>query len=230
MEAVGNVAATGVQFSVSTVLSEESIKTVAGGIRLAREAGARFFSLSFCYDFSGLSTNPKVPPAVPTVAADVALIRAFEDSYLSLCAATDEQFSLMQSYPLCLWNPEVIRVMLEKGQINSVCQLLDQTGLVLDTDFSIIPCNAMSKIKLGRFDEDWNDARSLLNHMATGSVKDTFDLLGSAPSRSCVECELWSICGGGCVSFWINNHFDDIDHFHQEWGLGALGLESAPID
>lgn len=224
MSAISNVARSGIRFSVSTVLSQDSIHTILCGLAASRAAGARFFSLSFCYDFSGLSTQLKHNGGHPTVSEDVQLIKDFQNIYPKLCEVTENHFSLMQSYPLCLWTPTIIRTMLEKGQINSVCQLLDQSGLVFDTDFTIIPCNAMSNIKLGTFGTDWSDADTLLHYVDHGESKEILDFLSSTPSDTCLECELWPVCGGGCTSFWINNHFSDIENYRTKWGLEDLNL------
>lgn len=222
MAAIANVASRDVRLSVSTVLSETSVHDYLLSLRDAREAGAQFFSLSFCYDFSKLSDTHRNDTHALNVHDEVGIIGAFEESYSELCLITDDRFSLMQSYPLCLWDPGVIKQMLRKGQVNSICQLLNHSGLVFDTDFSMIPCNAMTDIQLGRLGRDYFDSRSLLENLDSERVKSTLAYLSSSPSETCSTCELWPVCGGGCVSFWLNHTFEAIGPYRKEWGMGAL--------
>jgi len=221
LRGIENVTKRSAKLSVSTVISEANQYTYPEGFRAAKMHGAVVFSLSFCYDFSLLTNNKKWQDML-VIEKHLHLIDSFIESYPELCEITGERFSLLQSYPLCMWEPKIIQQMMKKNQINSICQLQTHSGLLFDTDFSIIPCNSMMEIKLGQLDIDFTDAKSLIAHIESQPIRNAFSYLASAPDKICVDCELWQVCGGGCLSFWLNHKFDDIIPYRKSWGIACL--------
>lgn len=203
---ISNVCRTDIKTSVSMVLSKENINDYLQGIRDAKLAGANDFSLSICYDFSETILN-----GVDYIEKNIQpVILGFMKSYEQLCIVTNEKFVLSQSLPLCLWDKDFINVLKNKRQISSVCQLLKHTGIIFDTDLSVIPCNSMYDIKIGKWKEDFFDKNSFYEFWESENIDGIFKKLRGIPDKECNECENLSVCGGGCVSNWLHFSYNDI--------------------
>lgn len=135
-----------------------------------KEAGARQFHFSFCYEFDMSAAkgaylkkhNPKK------------LLDSFANIYPSLDALTEHRFTLESTYPTCLWNQDVFRQMVAKGQVMTICQLLAKTGLIFDPSGYLIPCNAMPEIKLGKLNEDFKTGPELIEYSETPDFIDAY--------------------------------------------------------
>ena len=206
MKAINNLSKRKVSFSISMVLTEDNIRDYTKGLKEAFAAGARKASLSFCYDFS---IDQKYKKDLSKL-NPMKVINGFINSYDELDKVTSHNFSLHQTYPLCLWDKNFIKKLEEKDQITSVCQLLTKSGLLFDTHGNIIPCNAMYEIKIGKYDKDFNDKDSLLKYMGNNNIKKLYNRLCGLPSKECIKCNSVSNCGGGCVCQWTNYSFDEL--------------------
>lgn len=206
MKGIENCNKEKIKFSVSMVLTENNIKTFCEGIKNAKQYGANNFNLSFCYEFNVnkqyhdflLQNNPKK------------IIQGFIDSYEELDTITNHKFNLFQTYPLCLWDESFIKKMIDKHQVSSVCQLLAKTGLLFDTNASIIPCNAMYELKLGKLNNDFIDAKSLLEHINQNKIVKVYNRLCGIPTENCNRCKNLKNCGGGCVCQWTNYSYEEL--------------------
>ena len=193
----------GKKFTVSMVLTEENIPSYIEGVKELYSIGVKRFHLSFCYEmqYSSAYQLPDKPSNI---------IHRFVDSYDELDKACEGHFDLFNGYPLCMWPPDFLSRLVEKGQVNTVCQLLKHAGLVFDTDGNIIPCNAMTDIKLGKLNEDFFDAETLVDHLKKPKIDDIFRELRCVPDFSCLKCKALSNCGGGCVCHWTKYSFGDL--------------------
>lgn len=190
--------------SISMVLTEENIDSFTECIKPLRELGVNHFHFSFCYEFNTNSEydkkyecqNPKK------------IINKFVSKYDCLDKITDGNFDLFQTFPLCLWDKNIISKMNERKQISTVCQLLRKTGLLFDSSGNIIPCNSMFNIKLGKLYEDFRNGEELLNHIKKDNIVKVYNKLCSVPSMDCLSCDDYKNCGGGCVCQWTNYSFN----------------------
>lgn len=194
----------GIKVNVSMVLTEENIESYIDGLALMRGIEVKNFQLSFCYNFNTQQIdgeqylqehNPK------------RLIQKFCDGYDKLDRVTEHRFVLSEGYPLCLWDDAFINKMNKRGQISTVCQLLEKSGLLFDTKGNIIPCNAMPFIKLGKMNEDFSNAEGLLQYMNNPEIVRAYKTLCGIPDESCLNCKKLANCGGGCVCQWTNYDF-----------------------
>ena len=196
----------GCKVTVSMVLTEENIDTFIEGVKQCYDLGVRNFSFSFCYEFTPHYDNINIK----NVKNPKNLITKFANIYPKLDEVTNGKFNLFQTFPLCLWDEKFISLMIGKRQITSICQLLNQSGLIFDTDGYIIPCNAMFEIKLGKLKEDFNNAKELMEYVQSKEVVDAYKKLRGLPSVKCLECKKLIYCGGGCVCQWTNYKFEDL--------------------
>ena len=204
LQAVRNVSQTGIDSVASFVLTTENIPFLPQSIRMLRECGAKKFSLGFCYDFE-VCRSAKGNPENP-----YRLWNTFSAYYEEIHAASEGKFVLQMGLPLCVDNQGLVDVLNERGQILTVCQLLRRSGLILDTDMSIIPCNAMFNYKLGKYGASFTDRRSFEQFWSSKVLTVFYNKLRAAPDKECLKCGLWSNCGGGCISNWFNYSFSEL--------------------
>ena len=205
LQGIENINKNNLSNSVSMVITNENINTFLDGIRAAKSAGAKFFTLSYCYNFNVCGEKDYL-----TKNNIRALIDGFVENYEELDKITEGKFSFSQSLPLCLWDEAFIKKLETKGQISSVCQLLKRAGLIFDTEGNLIPCNAMHQLKLGKLGKDFNSAKELLEYIDNKEINNVYDKLCAVPDKLCLECEKYANCGGGCVTQWTNYNFDEI--------------------
>lgn len=210
LRAIDNVSERGISPVISYVLTSESICTISESIAVAKAHGAKRFSLGFCYDFEacrGEQGKPENP---------YLLWNLFEENYDAINAAADGNFVLQMGLPLCVANKKVIQTMNERGQIKTVCQALRQSGLIIDTDLSVIPCNAMYNFKLGKVNVDFSDKTTFEDFWSSDRVVSFYNRIKSVPDMACTYCDSWSNCGGGCLSNWFNYKFSDLKKLKEE--------------
>lgn len=213
LQAIKNLKQLNVQFSVSFVISKDNIKNVSYGIRDAYSYGASSFNFGFCADFEACRTK--------NVSIDnpFLLAQEFEKYYKDIDLASNGKFVLHQTLPLCVWNKEIIEMLISKHQIRSSCQLLRKNGLIFGTDLSVIPCNSMYDYRLGKFGQDFWDARSFRDFWNSEKVNTFYSKLTSIPDAECGVCEGWKLCGGGCVANWFNYNFRNMKEQSVEMQL-----------
>ena len=204
LQAAKNVSQTGMDHVVSFVLTTESIPFLPQSIRTLREYGVKKFSLGFCYDFE-VCRSAKGNPENP-----YRLWNTFSKYYEEIHAASEGEFVLQMGLPLCVDDQGLADIMNERGQILTVCQLLRRTGLILDTDMSVIPCNAMFNYKLGKYGTSFMDRSSFEQFWSSKELTEFYNKLRAAPDEECLKCGSWSNCGGGCISNWFNYSFSEL--------------------
>lgn len=204
LDAIRVISSTNIIFSVAFVLTRDNIEYIHKGISDAIQAGAKRIRLSFCYDFDACRTNKKA------IENPYLLARLFEKQYPIINEVSNGNFSLFQSLPLCVWNEEFINMLSEKSQLTSICQVLSKSGLIFDTDLSVIPCNAMYDYKIGLFERDFYNKTTFEEYWNGEAVTSFYDKLRSVPDNECLNCSGYSHCGGGCVSNWFNYSFSEL--------------------
>ena len=199
-----NLAQSGIPFSVSFVLTKDNIPNIHLGIADAIKAVAKRVRLSFCYDFEVCRSD------VCTIENPFTLAKLFMQYYPMINEACGGNMGLFQSLPFCVWDPQFIELLDSRNQLTSVCQVLQRNGLVIDTDMSIIPCNAMYDYKIGVFGTDFNDGKSFNEYWNSKDIVGFYNKLRALPDVTCEKCKTYQNCGGGCVSNWFNYSFEEL--------------------
>lgn len=202
LQGIGNVSKLGISFVVSFVLSSINVDSYLDVVLKAVECGAKQIYLSFEQDFSALDGNLNRKK----VEDSISLIRKFEKSYEELCRITGGNFVLHQSLPFCIWNPSVLEELKNRQQLSSNCQLRERSGLVFDTDASLIMCNSLYHIPIGKFDEDFSDRASFVSFWNSKKIREIYSSLSKLPAKECDSCKDKTLCGGGCIANWL--HYD----------------------
>lgn len=214
MTAINNISNAKVPFSISYVLDKNNISLVKNGIIDAKRHGAYSFSFSFCYHFEAQKCNECLCDNPHELAF------LFDENYEELNVLTEGNMILFQTLPLCSWRRELISLMEERNQLRSICQAQRKSGLIFDTDLSIIPCNAMYELKLGKFDTDFSNKKTFLDFWNRDYIVDIYDRLRSVPDKECLFCEQYVKCGGGCNSNWFNYSFKEFKEMMKNGNIG----------
>ncbi|MBD5548914.1 MAG: radical SAM protein [Lachnospiraceae bacterium] len=213
LQAISNMAASNINHVVSMVLSSDNIDTYLHAVKDAVDWGGKEFHFSFEHDFSVLDGNEN-PYDIRKV---FQLIDGFQNSYENLLEITKGHFQLHQSLPICIWDKKLIKKLSENNQIITSCQLLERSGLVFDTDGSLIPCNLMHQVPIGKYGEDFQDIESFMAFWNAPETKEMYQGICNYPGKECLHCAEKHHCGGGCVSNWYHYSYAELmDAFQAE--------------
>ena len=138
------------------------------------------------------------------------MIDDFCDNYEELCRITKGNFVLHQTFPICIWKDSIIRNMQKNNQIYSSCQLLQKSGIIFDTNGNLIPCNALYDFVIGEYGKDFENSDSLQEYLNSNDICDFYKKISTYPSEECIDCRNWDVCGGGCISNWLNYDFETL--------------------
>ena len=214
LQAISNVAASNINYVVSMVLSSDNIDTYLRAVKDAVDWGGKEFHFSFEHDFSVLDGNEKSYD----IRKVFQLIDGFQNSYEGLWEITKGHFQLHQSLPICIWDKKLIQKLSENNQIITSCQLLERSGLVFDTDGSLIPCNLMHQVPIGKYGEDFQDIESFTAFWNAPETKEMYQGICNYPGKECLHCAEKHHCGGGCVSNWYHYSYAELMEAFQTEG------------
>jgi radical SAM protein with 4Fe4S-binding SPASM domain len=204
--AINNIHRLGKDFSCSMVITTESVDTFVEGVRTIFANGCKKVNLSFAYDFN-IEENKNPNWLVEN--NPYSLVRRFCAHVDELNEITGGNWSMETGFPLCIYSEDQLSKM--KENLMSCCQLIEGNGILFDTDLSLIPCNTMFKLKCGKLGKDFSTYNEFIDWKNNGVCKATFDALRSVPSEKCLTCPDLQYCGGGCVCFWTNCSFEDLE-------------------
>lgn len=206
LTALKNVAQSQIKCRVSFVINSDNVDHLIDVVKFATNLQIKEFFFSFEHDFSFLD-GKCVQYDLQKISK---VVDVFTKSYYELDKITKGNFLLHQSYPLCIWDNEIIQKLTEKRQIYTSCSLLRRSGLVFDTDGSLIPCNAMYQTPIGKFGLNFNDKATFENFWNSEKLTAIYNLLKKLPDKKCYNCKYSPVCGGGCISNWNHFSFDDL--------------------
>ena len=211
LSAIRLVTAEKISCSVSFVLSTNNIDDYLYAIKDAVDSGAESFNFSFCCDCSPLF-NELTNGDYDVKTEILEVVDKFQKSYDELNLITKGNFVLHQTFPLCVWNKKFIEDLIHKQQVIFSCQLADHDSIIFDTDGTILPCNLMSQMKIGKIDNDYVDATSLIELWNNPRTVDFLNQLAfEIPDKECLDnCENWNLCLGGCPINWMNFSYPEL--------------------
>jgi len=201
LKAIENLKNSKIQFTVSYVISKDTIDNFIDVMIECKKHGAYNFYLSFCNPFfdedkiNEYQSNP------------IQLIDGFVRQYSRLSTEI-EKFSFHQNLPFCLWPEEFIEK--AKPHMKSVCQMHEKKGLIVDTNGDLLLCNSLYDYPYGKFGEDYKDFTSLQEYLHSNKVMEIYKQVLRSPSQKCSACDSFKKCAGGCVLQWFSYSFDEL--------------------
>lgn len=106
-----------ISVSVSMVLTENNMNSFTDVIPTLLNAGVKHFHFSFCYDFNLCGVKKDI-------FSPISVLEMFGNIYEKLHSLTNGCFKLQNGLPLCYWDKTLLRKMVNRRQISTVCQLL----------------------------------------------------------------------------------------------------------
>lgn len=177
----------------NVVYTGENPQEIVDLARFCREAGAKQFGIS---PSTPAFVNGK--PDLLHSADPKRFIDSIVQNYDELHEIFAGRVSIAVKIPLCLWPRSFVERVVERGQLATTCQLQHRTGLLFDTDGSVISCNSLHDFPIGKLGDQFSDSASLREHLQSKEVVDFYDHVSSYASTKCVTCSMRRNCGGGC--------------------------------
>lgn len=143
----------------------------------------------------------------------------FASHYKELDEILDGKFDLHQTHPLCMCDKDLTDTMLKKDQISTSCHVHNRSGVIFDTNGSILLCNHFIGYGIGEFGYDYFDSPSFLSYWNSEPVLRLHKKLSTMPSLECKDCTLRENCGGGCCIQWFNHTFEDYKNTYKTLNL-----------
>lgn len=194
-------------FSCSFVVTHENIDTFCDAIKDVCAAGCYRVNLSFAYDFN---MSPKKNKYWIYADDPILKIKKFMDHVEEIDKYTSGRWGFELGYPLCLYTEEQLKRL--GKHMSSCCQLIENNAMLFDTDLNSIPCNMMYDLKCGKFGTDFENYAQF-KKIKESKYKKIYDALRSLPDDRCAKCSNYKYCGGGCVCFWTNTSFENVDKY-----------------
>lgn len=190
---------------ISTVISTETLSNLDEITRVAFSNGAKFINFSTCGPMvnRGSFDSQYVPEPVDVV-------NAFVAEYETINTLTDGRFSIEGTLPTCLWPPDLLRTLEERGQISYGCHFKTRSGVLFDRWGSIIPCNHLYDYPLGTFGVDFTDLESFKSVWNHPQINAFYGKMLAYPTTRCVTCCSFDKCGGGCPLNWFIREPDSV--------------------
>lgn len=211
LKAIGNLKDLNARFSVSYVVTNDNVDSIIPMVEVVSQAGCDAFFFSFCRNFNvnGHKDKEYIDKNNPF---DVA--KKFEN-ILPIMKEKIPKFSYAINDPLCVFSDEFIQKYLI--DFYYPCYLHDNTSITFDTDGSLIPCNTIHNIKVGKICADFNTLDEYLAFENSEKYLDIYKKLRGYPSVECFECKYFKFCQGRCVCNWTNYSFEELKQMRKEY-------------
>lgn len=198
LEGIKNLGSLDIKSNISITLSKLISSNLSELVEVAINNDARGVFVEFCAPVffqqkpqQGYTMNPEE------------IVKCFMSHYEKINELAGSKFAFQQSMPYCIWPEDFIAMVRERNQIVSVCHIFGRQGLVFNEIGQLIPCNCLYEFPLGKYGEDFVDIESLKVFWYSESMKGLYNKLISYPMQSCIDCDKYKICGGGCPINWL---------------------------
>lgn len=125
-------------------------------------------------------------------------------------AKTRTNYCLEISFPLCAVEENILNKMIEENRITTCCHISRGNGLIFDTDFKILPCNHFAEFPYSDEKIGLKSASEISDFLDSEICTKLRKISGSYPSKKCIKCDKWSICGGGCFTRWFYQNPEEV--------------------
>lgn len=133
----------------------------------------------------------------------------FTSYIFSLLEESKCNYTIEVSFPLCLIENNDLQKMLKKKRISTCCQVQKGGGIVFDVTGEIIPCNHFLGYPFEDKPLDLQNRKALEEFFNSKAFYQLRNTVNRYPTSKCVNCNLWSMCGGGCFTRWFYINPDD---------------------
>lgn len=186
---------TGITTVYNSYIGISGLKRIA---KFSHELGASSIIVNMCSPVIGKnSVNSEYTIELEELASNTIEIASYLESIYG------DSYELDIQMPLCLFPDEFVDSMLEKGKIQTICQLFSRGGLNFNYRGDVIPCNEMFDTVVVRRGKDYTDYVSLMEFLNSEKIKEQYKSLLRYPSEECSKCKRQIDCRGGCLLNWL---------------------------
>ncbi len=107
------------------------------------------------------------------------------------------------SFPICLIKNDVYEKLKNEKRITTCCHIQKGTGIIFDTDMTVIPCNHFANYPFID-DKPILEIKDIIELWKSKEVNSFRQVAQRYPSIKCSSCYKWSECGGGCFTRWLS--------------------------
>lgn len=186
------------EVNVSIVVSSLDIDNLVEIVERACESGVKDIFLQMCtpqFDQGTAKTGYMIHPD--------SLAHRLQNIYPKLHELTEGKLVIEGTIPLCTWDEEFARLLLEREQLALGCHVRNRSGLVLDHQGHVIMCNHLYDYPLAKYGKAFQDTESFINFWTSANMVSKYDEIVAYPTNRCVSCSKFDICGGGCPLQWF---------------------------
>ena len=212
IEGINNLIDSGARVSVSFVVTEHNVDSIKEMVTNVKElTKCKNFFFSFCRSFNvdGPSNKVFINSNNPVVT-----VRKFEKIVPWLKENVDRLVYAIGE-PLCVFSDDFLQKYI--NDFATPCYVHTGTILTFDTDGSLIPCNTIHQIKLGKIGEDFNTYQDFEEFKKTDKYVSIYKKLRGIPDLNCLSCKLFKHCQGRCVCNWTNYNFKELKQMISDY-------------
>lgn len=126
-----------------------------------------------------------------------------EKLYYLLEKFPEIEYKLEVSFPLCLINKEILQKYIDSNRLTTCCHLQSGRGIIFDVDFNVLPCNHFIGFPFTKKPLLLDNEKEIEELWDSKEVNEFRNKVKCYPSDVCCSCDMWDICGGGCVTRWL---------------------------
>lgn len=134
---------------------------------------------------------------------DIESMGKFVEYIYSRMQKFDMNYCFEISFPLCAIERPILEKLISEKRISTCCHISKGTGLIMDTDFKILPCNHFAEFPYSEEKIGLKSSEEISEFLNSDVCQNLRRIAGTYPSKDCINCELWQMCGGGCFTRWF---------------------------
>lgn len=198
-------------YSLSYVLTTDNVDTVDSFAQnLADLKINKYINFQICNDVILQEDFPSYSSKHP-----LKIDKVFAKKYEKIREILDNRIYFHQILPLCQCDKNLISIMQEQNQVSTSCHVHSRSGVIFDTDGSLLLCNHLAGFSFGKYGVDYWDYASFKEYWDSEYVVGLHSKLTTMPSIKCQSCELASKCGGGCCIQWFSKDFQSFEIYNK---------------
>lgn len=109
-------------------------------------------------------------------------------------------YKLQLSIPFCVIESDILEKLMKNHRVYTCCHITKGTGIVLDAECNILPCNHFLGTILNRIPIV---PSGVIDFWNSQEVLEFRKRIRCYPSLKCQNCLYWGPCGGGCFMRWM---------------------------
>lgn len=207
LKAVKNLSLLNIDFTCSMVVTLENVDSVVDSIKVAHENGGKQFSFTFFIDNNNLIRKDFDYLIKYNI---FTLIEKFILQIENINKITNDWW-IEYSFPLCVFTNEQLNLL--KDKMATPCQIHKKSGITINTNLELLPCDMYTDLPLAKFGKDFSSVYEFKKLVESSQYVNQMKVLRDLPSEECISCSYLDKCFGGCPVLWKHYSFESLQKF-----------------